>query len=377
MTVRLNDRPRIGIDVSCISLPVTGIGKYLIEILKLLDSKQYDVFLYAHKPLNLNQYGFDKFTINYSNSMFYRIKGGRLLWNIARLPFLIRRDRISLFWAPAHKIPLGLGSSVKKIVTIHDLVWKHAAQTMRWSNYILDKVCMNLSVKVCDAIIVVSETTKLDLLNEFKIDSNIVHVTELGVNVNVNKLNNKILPEIGYMLFVGTLEPRKNLFNLLSAYATLSKKEKELAKLKIVGTRGWGNENYNELILSLGLIEYVEFLGYVSEVELDTLYKNALCLVMPSLYEGFGLPILEAMIRGTPVLTSNVSSMPEVCGGNAVLVDPKSITSIRNGLESIIQDKTLRRDLSARGFEWASKFDWKTTTMKTHHLFEKLMNINT
>lgn len=370
----LTKKPKIGIDISCISPPITGIGKYLIEILKSLDTAQFDFYLYAHKPMNLAQYGFNNFTIRSSESAIFRTKGGRFLWSMIALPFLARKDQISLFWGPAHKLPLGLGKHTKKVVTIHDLVWRHAPKTMKWSNYVLDKFSTSLSVKICDSLIAVSKSTKSDLVEEFNIDPDLVFVTELGVREQVCRPDFQTQQSFGYALFVGTLEPRKNLLNLLEAYALLPEGIKESVGLNIVGMNGWGGQDFHRTISNLDLAGYVNFLGYVGADELDILYRNALFLVMPSLYEGFGLPILEAMARGIPVLTSNVSSMPEVCGGNAVLVDPKNILSIRDGLLLIIQDQDLRKELSDKGLDWASKFKWSKTAAKTNSLFANLLN---
>ncbi|MBT8579372.1 glycosyltransferase family 4 protein [Polynucleobacter paneuropaeus] len=366
---------KIGVDVSCISPPITGIGKYLIEVLQAMEHAELDYYLYSHQKLNLSQYGLNNYILRQSNCFIFRLRGGRLIWSILVLPFLVRKDNLNLFWAPAHKIPLGLGSNLLKVVTVHDLVWRHASKTMKLSNYLLDMLCMSFSVKVADKIIAVSKSTKLDLLQEFNLNEDSVEVIELGVRLPKSTHFWKDKSNSPYILFVGTIEPRKNLINLINAYALMPIKLRQEVKLQIVGMKGWGVSDLNQIIDDLNLSKHINFLGYVEDNELDDLYRGALCLAIPSFYEGFGLPILEAMARGVPILTSNVSSMPEVCGRNAVFVDPRSVASIRDGLTLLLENEVLRNELVREGLVWSAQFTWKNTAKRTAGLFKNLLNL--
>ena len=177
-----------------------------------------------------------------------------------------------------------------------------------------------------------------------------------------------------YFLFVGTLEPRKNLIRLLTAYSLLSESLKDQAMLVIAGGKGWGGIDLNDTVSNLGLRKYVRVLGYVDETMLASLYTNALFLAMPSLYEGFGLPLVEAMVHGTPVLTSDNSSMPEVAGNAGLLVHPFVIPSIKNGLEKLIANHDLRRNLAGNTRENVTRFSWAAAAKQLVSVFEKVIS---
>ena len=174
-------------------------------------------------------------------------------------------------------------------------------------------------------------------------------------------------------MFVSTLEPRKNLPRLLEAYSLLPYSIKEEYSFFIVGAKGWGKEDICSIVEYLGIKKYVKILGYLSDKELANTYKEASLFVMPSLYEGFGLPLLEAMSVGVPVITSNRSSMPEIVGEAAVLVDPYSVDSIKEGIEKVLTDEKLRSLLSSAGLKQSKNFSWKKAAKKTLFVFEEAL----
>lgn len=176
------------------------------------------------------------------------------------------------------------------------------------------------------------------------------------------------------MLFVGTLEPRKNLKRLLTAYSGLEESIRDQAMLVIAGGKGWGREDVVARIKDIGLTNQIKSLGYVDESTLSTLYANALFLAMPSLYEGFGLPIVEAMVYGTPVLTANNSSMPEVAGNAGLLVDALNIDSIRTGLAQMIGNAELRSSLAANAKKNVARFNWDESARQMIGVFENAIH---
>lgn len=174
-----------------------------------------------------------------------------------------------------------------------------------------------------------------------------------------------------YILFVGSIEPRKNLDNLLKAYLMLPEPLKKDFKLLLVGFKGWKNEETMKLLKQLkGMVGYI---GYVDNKKLASLYRKAFCLIYPSFYEGFGLPPLEAMACGCPVIVSNVASLPEVCGDAAYYVDPYSVESIAEGIEKVLTEEELRQSLIKKGLERAQLFSWEKSARGHLRVFEDVL----
>lgn len=184
--------------------------------------------------------------------------------------------------------------------------------------------------------------------------------------------SNYALGSAPYMICVGTLEPRKNHKRLLEAYSAIVETETRNCNLVIVGNRGWGTDDLKELIDVHKLYDHVYFLDNVSNDDLRALYSGALFCVYPSLYEGFGLPILEAMACGCPVITSNVSSMPEVAGKAALYVDPEDVDSIRRALSQMINDDNLRNGLARKGMARRVKFSWNLAAARVLDVLDRL-----
>lgn len=366
-------RPRIAIDARILSEPLTGIGRYTLEILiRLVENREIDWFLYSHKPIIVGSWRQPNVYLKTSN-LHGRIL--RMIWAQTVLPYLVKKDAVDLFWSPAHRVPSLLSNSIFKVVTIHDLVWKYAGDTMRKSSRLLDKWLMPVAIKSADWVFCVSESTKRDVLDLIPSSHDKLSVTYNAATFlnqpSAEIVNSDIQRLLGvdYFLFVGTHEPRKNLDRLLEAISMLSLQTKTKMKFYIVGGRGWGGVNVDKLIIQHNLSGMVEALGYVSEPALYELYKHAKFLVMPSLYEGFGLPIAEAMNLGVPVLTSNISSMPEIAGDSAILVDPHSATSIAQGLCSLINDVALRNDLAKKARKKSQCYSWDKTAAEIEAIF--------
>ncbi|MEZ0121962.1 MAG: glycosyltransferase family 4 protein [Candidatus Reddybacter sp.] len=352
---------KVGVDARLLSRPLTGIGRYTLEMCQAL-SKLEGVSLYLYSPAPFP----DEIVsvLEGTNIRTQHIKGTllRQLWGSFMLPSLAKRDQVDIFWGPSHRLPGLLPKVMARVVTIHDLVWKYAGETMRPLSRLRESIQMPHAIKSADAIVADSSATADAIKAEFNILDNKLNTVLLGASQAL--ITAPLLPlekfdiTRPYFLFVGTLEPRKNLCRLLTAYYRLPGPLKDKAMLVIAGGKGWGGIDIDALIADLNLSGHVRSLGYVDEATLSSLYTNALFLAMPSLYEGFGLPILEAMVHGTPVLTANNSSMPEVAGDAGLLVDALDTNSIAKGLEQLISDKALLKSLADKTANNVQRFNW-------------------
>ena len=298
---------------------------------------------------------------------------GRILSLFTTLPYWTQRDCPDVFWGPAHRLPIGLPASTRRVVTVHDLCWLLAPQTMRSSTRMLDSLLMPRAIRSADAVIAVSSSTLDALLEHFPTVSEKLHLIHEGASTLPPPMPVEAIVQWGisapYVLFVGTLEPRKNLPRLLEAFARMRKAHAgsavQSAQLVVVGGSGWGDDNLSTEIQRLGLSHCVRILGRVSDVHLSTLYRHAVCLALPSLYEGFGLPLVEAMAQGTPVLTSTTSAMPEVAGAAGCLVDPLDVDSIAIGLSKMLSNPIYRNQLAANSKLQAARFSWDRAATET------------
>lgn len=303
---------------------------------------------------------------------------GRIASLATSLPYWSAQDRPDVFWGPAHRLPVWLPKSTASVVTIHDLCWLKAPDTMRAATRWLDATLMPRAIRRADQVIAVSTATAQDLKNAFPHAADKIVVIPEGVSPLPEPGAFEALQQIGiaspFVLFVGTLEPRKNLPRLLDAFAAIYREQRGCPPLVIAGGAGWGGQVLQEKCQALGLQEKVKILGRVDDQLLSTLYRHALCLAMPSLYEGFGLPLVEAMSLGTPVLTSNVSSMPEVAGPAGLLVDPLSTESIKQGLKEMIGNKPSRDKRARAAIEQARLFSWSQSARATLEVMQHAMD---
>lgn len=365
---------KIGVDARLLSRPLTGIGRYTLEMCRALCKAQgVSLYLYSPAPVcDEARAGLETAVIRtaaWDNGLL------RLLWSESYLPWWAKRDGVDIYWGPAQRLPRFLSGNIASVVTIHDLVWKYAGETMRPLSRILERYQMPLAVRISDEVVCDSLATANAVRREFCVDPDRLSVVPLGANLTESIVPFESLQQFdierSYFLFVGTLEPRKNLVNLLVAYARLPEPVKAQAMLVIAGGKGWGGVDLQGIINRLGLAAHVRVLGYVDEPILATLYANAQFLVMPSFYEGFGLPLVEAMAHGTPVLTANNSSMPEVAGDAGLLVDAQGVDSIANALNRLITDKALRKKLATNAKANAARFNWDKSAEQLITVFEK------
>jgi glycosyltransferase involved in cell wall biosynthesis len=303
----------------------------------------------------------------------------RLLFHIPRG---LRAQHIDVFHGLDH-IGVPLFRKVGRYVaTIHDLIpllWPQFVT--RRHRLVVAAACRRLRHQA-DLVIVPSEATKADVVHQLQMNPERIVVIPWGCDERFQPrrdldrfavIQRKYHLPARYLLFVGTLEPRKNLITLLKAYAILRAERLDHdVKLVVVGRKGWLYEEIFATVKRLALHADVLFTDFVADEDLPELYRGALLLVFPSLYEGFGLPILEAMASGIPVIASNTSSMPEVAGEAALLIDPRTPEAIAEGMAQILADDQLRKTLTQKGLARAQCFTWERVAQQTLALYAAL-----
>lgn len=366
----------IGIDGSRINTKnMTGVDGYtfnLVKSIEKVDSENKYIIYFSKVP----QY----YEIGHKN-VSTRVIPMTRFWTQIRLAFecLIRPPEI--LFVPAHTMPLIRWPKLKTIVTIHDLGAEFLAEYHQFPQKIYLNWATEYVAKYATHIIAVSKSTKQDLIKQFKVNPKRITVIHEGVKREIYFPQPKdrvelVKKEFGltkpYLLFVGTVQPRKNLIRLIEAFSKLKSQNLDLV---IAGKPGWLFEEIYAGPKKFGVEERVKFLGFVPDEKIPALYSGAEIFVYPSLYEGFGLPILEAMACGTPVLTSNTTSMPEVSGGNAHLVNPEKVSEIKSGIENLLRSSAKREQLSRKGLDWVKNFTWEKTARETIAVFEKVSRL--
>jgi glycosyltransferase involved in cell wall biosynthesis len=302
------------------------------------------------------------------------------LWH-QKLPLKNELRKFDIIHNP-YQFPIILNFKQKYIVTIHDLIQILFPNENQKIVYICQKMMFPKIVQSIDKIISDSHHTKQDIIKHFKIPEDKIKVIHLAASENYRPLNEKEIINIKqkynlnypFILYVGTLEPRKNIPTLLKALYKL-KKQGIKHKLVITGKKGWKYKSIFETIDKLNLQKDVIFTGYVPDEDLPALYNAADLFVYPSLYEGFGLPPLEAMQCGTPVITSNTSSLPEVVGDAGIMVNPYDVDELANKMYEVLTNDGLREELSKKGLERAKLFSWKKCAEEHLKVYEEVYNM--
>lgn len=266
------------------------------------------------------------------------------------------------------------------VITVHDLHFLYYPQFLTEESRRYYNAQIKWAVARADHILAVSEATRQDLVRLLGVPPGKVTVTYEGVTPNfrplplpqVRETLNRYNLESGYLLFVGTLEPRKNLTGLLAAYRILLDRKETGQPLVVVGRRGWLYEEIDRRVESLNLQAHVRFLHTVPDEDLPALYNGAALLAMPSFYEGFGLPALEAMACGTPVLISDRGSLPEVAGAAAVVVNPDDPEEMASGMARVLGNPDLQTRLREAGLAHAARFTWVETARRTLQVYRRL-----
>lgn len=363
---------KIAIDIRTAGGEKAGKGWYtfhLVQHLLKLDTKN-EYLLYCSSGVP----GFEDFP----NVTIKVIPGNGFLWhlNTARD---IKKENVDLFFAPSsYIIPTLLPAHIQTILTVHDLVAFLFPNTHNKKATFIEKLLLKRAVKKATKILTVSHNTKNDLLAKFDLPEDKIHVVPCSASDNFEPLEKSTLKNFqqqtnlpkDFFLAVGTLEPRKNYVTLLRAFANFLDKFPNY-HLVIVGGQGWDYEAVYEEIRKNYLTKKVHMLGYISGGSLVKLYNLASALVFPSLYEGFGIPPLEAMKSGCPVIASNNSSIPEVVGDSALLVNPHSHLEIAGALIHFASEHNLAESLRQKGLIQAQKFSWENSAKLLYQIINQ------
>lgn len=343
-----------------------GVSVYTLELLKnysQIKRSNLSFTVFLRKDPN-------KFMPKENGQFKYKVLPAKILWSQIFLPFhLLFRNDIDVFFAPAHYAPRFLKQPV--IVTIHDLSYllypneflkKDLYKLKNWTKY---------SILKAKKIIAVSKTTKKDILNNFNILQDKVCVVYNGFSksntqiiISDDVLKKYKLKSKKYILYVGTLQPRKNIPTLIESFNEFYKHHSDFT-LVLVGKKGWLFDSIYTKVQELNLENRVIFTGFETNNALINLYKNAFCFVLPSLYEGFGIPILEAMDNSCPVITSHASSLPEIGGDACIYFDPNDSNDLLEKLEKLFMDKKLHTTLIASGKKRVHEFSWNKCAEET------------
>ncbi len=344
--------------------------KNIIENLLDIDKENQYVFLY-NTPSLMGTYSKYKnvkeMVINISN---------KLLWDQIGVPRVVKSEKIDLIFNPKLSIPLFALS--KKVFTLHGLEQFALPNIFKWYDHIYFRIMTPLYCRRASAIIVMTGTGKNDLIKYLNVKADKIEVIYESYHKRFEAIKNKEnimaikrkynLPE-KYIFFIGGITPLKNFSNIIKSFNII--KNKILIKLVVAGFKRWKYADDIDLIRRLKLQNDVMILGFVPDDDLPYLYHLAQCLIFPSLYEGFGIPILEAQACECPVICSKTGCTPEVSGGAALLVNPYNCEEIAQSIYNILNNKDLRKKLITTGLENVKKFNWLKTAEKTLELFEK------
>lgn len=307
---------------------------------------------------------------NFPKNFIFKTVNFPGLWTQIGLALETFKENLDVLFIPAHTLPIIRKPDLKTVITVHDLGSEYLPKTHQLKQRLYLSYMQRYQLKGATKIIAVSNATKEDLVKKIGIKENKIEVVYEGYNRKLfkpTKADALVSSLIPYFLFVGTVQPRKNLERLIKAF----KKYDGSENLVIVGQRGWLADEIYKLPKQLGIEKRIKFLGRVEDRDLPALYSGAIALTFPSLFEGFGLPILEAQACGCPVLTSSVSSMPEVAGKGAIFVDPYNIDDIVKGMRRIMNNE-LRIKLKKEGLENIKRFSWEKCAAQTLKVFEEL-----
>ena len=368
---------RIGLDGTPLLGQRSGVGNYTGRLLAALlrQNPEWEFLLYSNRPLEKLEPALERATPVYS-----RFSSRRLFWMHCLLPATIRRSRPQLCHFPNSMAPMWHRSPF--VLTIHD------ASLFLYSEYhpptrlLSIRLALPLLARRAEAIITVSNSARNDIVRTLNLPPEKVHVIYEAASArfrpvtdtaHLDALRRKYnLPE-QFLLYVGTLEPRKNLCRLVRALRQIFQNGFRFP-LILVGAGGWKLTDLRAEIERQGLKDAVRFTGYVPTEDLPGLFSLATLFVFPSLYEGFGLPPLEAMACGAPVLTSNCTSLAEICDGGAYLVNPRNEEELAAALIELLADEEMRRALGRRGRDRAQQFSWSKAARQTAAVYRHVLN---
>lgn len=384
---------RIGIDATALPSRPVGAGNYIIQLIRAMAGRNMDdesipdgnqlkglnlvVFVQRSRLelLNVEETPNLHLIVTPDLSPFMR-----LIWEQISFPMLANNQRLDLLHSLHYTMPVAYPG--RTVVTFHDMTFFLYPHHHTLPKRFFFRFFIRLSARKAVALIADSESTRQDTIRLVGVSPGKIFTAPLGVTQEFRQIPDKTihqqvrqkyqLPE-HFMLFVGTIEPRKNLPILLQAYASVAD-QMQHHHLVVVGPKGWMVEAISRQTGQLSISDKVNFTGYVEQDDLPLIYNLADVFIYPSAYEGFGLPVLEAMACGTPVITSNVSSMPEIVGEAGVLIAPNNTHALAQAMVELINDPIARQRLSIKGQERAAAFSWKRTAEKTIAVYRHVLN---
>ena len=368
---------RIGIDAR--KLHDFGIGTYirnLLQELAKIDQENEYVLFTRPQDLGVAESLGENFRAVANRSGHYSIA------EQISIPLAARRERLDLFHATHYVLPALTPS--KSVVTIHDCIHlmfpDYLGQRL---GYAYARASLYTAAHKSDRIFTVSEASKRDILKFFKVPPEKIVVTHNALDdrfraapseEHVVQTRERYQLSHSYLLYVGNIKPHKNLERLIEAFHLVRSEGRSELELLIIGDEISKLQALRRAVHKYDIHRYVRFLGYVPDKTLAVLYRLATVFVFPSLYEGFGLPPLEAMASGTPVVTSNVSSLPEVVGEAAVLVDPYSAEAIASGILKVLRSTHLREELRKRGLERVQEYSWARSVKRVREVYDEVLS---
>jgi len=369
---------QIGIDARSLGPTKTGVGTYLSEILKRwpTDESPKGIHLYSHRPIDFPSR--NRFELHTAH-----VRWG-LPWYLFRSHKMIHSQDPDIFWGAQNLLPHKLSRHIPSVITIHDCVHRLGlgyAPSMLYNS--LHRYFLPKAIRRSAKILAVSNFVADEIRRYYSVSSNLIEVTPLGVarsyfrdQIKVEEIP-KILEryqiQIPFILGVGTLEPRKNLKTLLQAFGQLPSNLQDKYQLVLVGKSGWRQSEFRRFLHTLPSASRVRLTGYVPESDLPLLYASAEMFVFPSLYEGFGLPVLEAMAAGCPVISSNSSSLNEVVGSAGLALSPHSPAGDwSKAMTRLALSSEHRKDLRSRGLDQAKRFSWELCTDRTVEIVKSI-----
>lgn len=370
---------RIGIDARFFGSVGKGLGRYtqkLIENLEEIDSVN-DYFIFLRKD-NFNKY-------HPQNKRFKKVLADYQWYTFSEqinMPIILRKYKLDLVHFPHFNIPIFYRG--KFIITIHDLILLHFP-TVRgttlnflfyWIKFFIYRLVIKYAIKKSEKIIAVSQFTKNDILENYEISQNKIEITHEACEdfcfFSSEKNPGNVLRKYGiikpYVLYVGNAYPHKNLERLVIAFAEILKNNSNV-KLVLVGKEDYFYNRLKSLVVNKK-IENIIFSGFIPDDDLDLIYKEASLYVFPSLYEGFGLPPLEAMSKGVPAVSSDASCMREILGEAAYYFDATDVKEISQAVNVVLNDDKLKKELSLKGYERVKIFSWKEMAKKTFEIYK-------
>ena len=367
----------IAVDGSAIPRQMAGAGVYTYQLVRALAEIEGDHRLTVFARPGL----FDDLAADERRLRVVHVgpssRLARLAWEQTVLPRLLRRLNVDVLHSPHHHTPL-VTRGPRRVVTFHDVTFLLLPERYSLARRLYMEGVTRAAARVADAIITPSQTVRQEVIDRLGIPSErVVALPEAAGPQYMPIEDEEILGRVRqkyqlprrYILSVGSLEPGKNRTRLIHAYARLRGDGID-CPLAVAGQPAWLYEGDFELVRRLGLDEQVRFLNYVPDEEMPALYSGAALLAFPSLHEGFGLPVLEAMACGTPVVTTNVSATAEVAGDAALLIDPQDVEALATAIGRVLSDEALQADLRARGLARAKEFSWQQTARQTIAVYE-------